>query len=230
MWNGTENQITLVFIRHGMTQANKEHRYLGKTEEGLSEEGVTELRKAKAAGRYPQVECVYSSPMQRCLETAELLYPGRTPEIIPEWEEIDFGIFEGKNYAELNGDPRYQAWIDSNGTLPFPEGESREEFMLRCEKGFERMLQKLVCAPGEAAWDEEGIRVVEGKLSEECRTAERTVAVIVHGGTIMSLLSRYYGGEYFDYQVTNGGGYLCKAVNLGKIADSEMKITEIEKL
>ena len=49
--------------------------------------------------------------MQRCLETAGILYPGKTPIVIPEWREIDFGDFEGKNAGELQGDPRYQAWI-----------------------------------------------------------------------------------------------------------------------
>ena len=56
---------------------------------------------------------------------------------------MDFGVFEGKNYLELQGDKRYQEWIDSNGTLPFPEGESREEFISRCDKGFRRMIEKL---------------------------------------------------------------------------------------
>ena len=53
---------------------------------------------------------------------------------------MDFGEFEGKNYIELQKDPNYQAWIDSNGTLPFPGGESREAFIKRCEQGFYRML------------------------------------------------------------------------------------------
>ena len=32
---------------------------------------------------------------------------------------------------------------------------------------------------------------------------------IVHGGTIMSVLSSLCGGDYFDYQVKNGEGYEC---------------------
>ena len=39
MWNRSENQIKLVMIRHGATPSNKEHRYLGRTDEGLSIEG-----------------------------------------------------------------------------------------------------------------------------------------------------------------------------------------------
>ena len=73
-----------------------------------------------------QTEIVFTSPMQRCRESAQILFPDREKIEIPEWKEMNFGAFEGKNYEQLNGNPQYQAWIDSNGTLPFPEGESRD--------------------------------------------------------------------------------------------------------
>ncbi len=192
MWNWSENKIRLALIRHGGTKANKEHRYLGKTDESLSVEGIGELQKAKLARRYPNIDYVFSSPMKRCLETAEVLYPDREAFVIPEWEEMDFGDFEGKNYIELQGDTRYQEWIDSNGTLAFPKGESREHFIRRCEQGFYRMLTQL------------------SALFNEKRERAVTIGLIVHGGTIMALLSSFYGGEYFDYQVANGKGYCCE--------------------
>lgn len=218
MRNGTENQIKLVMIRHGATRSNKERRYLGKTEETLCEEAEAGLRKAVEAGIYPEVNRLFSSPMKRCLETAEILYPDSEPLVIPEWEEIDFGVFEGKNYGDLQGDARYQAWIDSGGTMPFPEGESREEFMLRCERGFEKMLELLTREY------EEGEARGNAQMRETGK--EFTVGMIVHGGTIMSLLSRYHGGEYFDYQVPNGSGYSCVL----KRDWAELKITECRRL
>ena len=78
-----------------------------------------------------QPEIVFMSPMQRCRESAQILFPDREKIEIPEWKEMNFGAFEGKNYEQLNGNPQYQAWIDSNGTLPFPEGESQAEFIDR---------------------------------------------------------------------------------------------------
>ncbi len=196
MWNWSENQINLLLIRHGATKANKEHRYLGKTDESLSIEGIEELQREKNADGYPDIDVLFSSPMKRCLETAGILYPGKDAIIVPEWEEMDFGAFEGNNYMDLKGDKQYQEWIDSNGTLPFPEGESREDFNVRCEKGFHRMLREL-----QALYS-----------GDNCKDLNRVITVgsIVHGGTIMSLLSRLYGGEYFDYQVANGKWYLCK--------------------
>ena len=120
MRNRTEIKVTLSLLRHGATPANREHRYLGKTDEALSEEGRAELLLKK---KEIPAELLLVSPMLRCRQTAEILFPGRAQVQIPEWTEMDFGRFEGKNYRELNGDPDYQAWIDSGGTLPFPGGE-----------------------------------------------------------------------------------------------------------
>ena len=97
MRNRTEAQVTLVLIRHGATQANEERRYLGRTEEGLSPQGRAALKKDRARQRYPRLTHLFASPMKRCLETAELLYPKLlypqlSPVVIPEWREMDFGL------------------------------------------------------------------------------------------------------------------------------------------
>lgn len=209
MRNRAENQITLVMIRHGATKSNLEHRYLGRTNEPLMEEGIQKLLHDKKQGRYPKVQYVFTSPMKRCLETAELLYPGNQVIKIPEWVEMDFGAFEGKNYIDLKEDERYQTWIDSNGTLPFPEGESREQFISRSGAGFFKMCEQLL------------------QIDDNQKTQEAyTVGIIVHGGTIMSILSSFYGGEYFDYQVSNGGGYVCTL----SVSSHGLKIADIMKI
>ena len=214
MWNRAEDQVTLVLIRHGETAANRERRYLGRTDEPLSREGFLALASYKEQKRYPDVDCLFSSPMKRCLETAKVIYPGLQPVIIPEWIEMDFGEFEYKNYLELKDDARYQAWIDSGGTLAFPGGESREAFVRRCERGFLRMCDVL------------------HRRTELCSEKAVRAGMIVHGGTIMALMSLHdcaksgtpEGSQnpvedesdasgkkgYFDYQVANGGGYVCR--------------------
>ena len=114
--------LKLILIRHGETQGNKLKRYIGKrTDEPLCPEAGNML----AQLAYPEVQAVYASPMIRCTQTAGILFPGKKLNIIDELAECDFGEFENKNYKELSGDPRYQAWIDSNGILAFPGGESK---------------------------------------------------------------------------------------------------------
>ena len=169
-----------VLIRHGQTQGNREHRYTGcRTDEPLCPQGI-EMLKAKA---HPAVRRVFVSPMKRCIETAEVLYPGVPAEVIADFRECDFGEFENRNYAELNGRTDYQAWIDSGGEMPFPGGESRAEFAARCVRAFDELVVR--------------------KLQEDC-------AIIAHGGTIMAIMEKHArpAGDYYDFQVKNGGGYI----------------------
>ena len=213
MRNRSENQIELYLIRHGATKANREHRYLGRTEEPLSEEGREALKAFQKKGIYPDpasLQALFVSPMERCRETAELLFGDCEQHMIPEFREMDFGLFEGKNYQDLRGNAQYQAWIDSNGTLPFPKGESREDFIARCRRGFEEMLR---------------IVTAEGISRNEER---KNIAAVVHGGTIMAVCSSFTDGEYFDFQIGNGEGYRCK-VTVGQ-SSGEIQINELCKL
>lgn len=173
--------MTIYLIRHSITEGNRRKRYIGRTDEPLCTQGVKLLE-----GRtYPRVDKVYASPMKRCLQTAGIIYPDMRPLVIEELAECDFGLFENKNYQELSGYPYYQQWVDSNGTLPFPQGESKEAFTKRSLRGFDKVLEDMR------------------------ETQKETAALIVHGGTIMSIMDAYAcpKGSYFEFQVGNGEGY-----------------------
>lgn len=188
MWTRTaaEMTITLYIIRHGATKSNKRHAYLGNTNEPLSNEGGEQIIFYNEAGRYPKEKDnlrIFSSPMLRCLQTKDILYPDTRAILLPEWKEIDFGRFEEKNYQDLNGDPDYQRWIDSGGVTAFPGGESRDEFVKRSMAGLEWCIECM----------------------EDYK--QKSAVCIVHGGTIMAIMSSLTGGDYYDYQVKNGQGY-----------------------
>ena len=221
--------MVVILIRHGKTAGNEEHRYIGRTDLPLSEKGRAELKELWPHGI--AADAVFASPMRRCLETAAYLTEaGICPEssgnskpvndlpkdsgrpenmdnclssdhrmdahVIDGWREIDFGLWEGRTWQELSGDPGYQAWIDSGGKLAFPGGESREEFVRRTMAG----------------WD---------IFMEECRKRDvRTALCVVHGGTVMAIMSSIAGGNYYDYRVgcghgfvwDNGDVYLCPII------------------
>ena len=117
-----------------------------------------------------------------CPEGIEVL---RKMNIIDELAECDFGEFENKNYQELDGNEHYQSWIDSGGLLPFPGGESREEFKRRNVTGFQK--------------------AVNGCL----RNGISLAALVVHGGTIMNVMEEYADEDrsFYDWHVQNGKGY-----------------------
>ncbi len=185
----------LILIRHGKTAGNLLGRYIGsRTDEPLCDEG----REGLAGKQLPEVERLYVSPMKRCVETAEILWPGfdrKKMQKVTDLRECDFGDFENKNYKELSGNGDYQAWIDSNGTLPFPNGESMDAFKSRCLEAFARIVEDVSGA--EQEW------IASGK------TGIFRAGIVVHGGTIMAILEQYGypKAAYFDYQVKNGCGY-----------------------
>ena len=150
---------------------------------------------------YKDSPCPFPVFPLKFLYRYDSIYPELEPVCIPEWKEIDFGAFEGKNYQELKEDKRYQEWIDKNGALPFPQGESRESFIRRCEKGFQRMLKEIA--------EMKKYSMDMGNNEIEGRRGKKTIGMIVHGGTIMALLSQYGDEDYFDYQTANGRGYIC---------------------
>jgi alpha-ribazole phosphatase len=188
----------LFLVRHSKTAGNTLGRYIGsRTDESLCQEGIDLLTGRK----YPEVSAVFASPMKRCVETAELIWPEFSGQIHlePELRECDFGDFENKNYRELNGDPDYQAWIDSGGTLPFPHGESTDGFKQRCQLAFAKLVDK--------------VKAMEAQQMPGSTEPFRA-ACVVHGGTIMAILEKYGSPkrDYFDYQVKNGCGYLLTSV------------------
>ena len=100
--------MQIVFIRHSMTAGNLERRYIGcRTDEPLCEAGIS-LAQQKAAEirpAFPMPEVVLTSPMRRCIQTAEILFPdtpretsatsetlkGRTMRNCPEIRRIRLG-------------------------------------------------------------------------------------------------------------------------------------------
>ena len=100
--------MKIVLIRHGATAGNIKKRYIGITDEDLCASGIESIHNNIKAGYYQGVQAVYVSPMKRCRQTAELIYPEYKQHIVPDFRECDFGIFEGKNYKELSGNEQYQ--------------------------------------------------------------------------------------------------------------------------
>lgn len=172
--------MRIVLIRHFKTPGNLQGNYIGITDEEI----ITPIPFEKKTA-YPKVERIYVSPLKRCIQTAQLIYPGQSIRTQEALRECDFGRFEGKNYQELSSEPAYQEWIDCMGMIPFPEGEDPLRFRARCGQGF------LEC------------------VEESIKHKIASVAFVVHGGTIMSIMEAFDSKQkgFYDYQVKNGQGF-----------------------
>lgn len=176
--------MKVIIIRHGKTQSNIERRYMGcRTDEDLLDSETGTLKNLAAI--YDD-SVIISSPMKRSLQTAHIFFPGKEILVSDGLREMDFGNFEGKNYLELNGDRDYQIWVDSGCTSKIPGGESMDSFIKRTMTGF-----------GEA------VRTAMDKKAE-------TLCIVAHGGSIMSVMSCLFGGNFYDYYTQNGDGYIFR--------------------
>ena len=234
-----EKQARILLVRHGMTQGNKEHRYVGTTDEGLLPESVEQLHdmqefwckhafmkdktgvlydreKSEPVGNPAANPCeaceknvadnltVYVSPYLRAKQTADILFPGAKQVEIAEFAECRFGAFEYKNYAELNGNPDYQCFIDSGGTTAFPGGESKAEFTDRVMRGFEKVFVDV-----ESREEQKRLRCdISSRIEMAHTSLSDTIIIVAHGGTIMALLDQLSEPhkDYFDWQVKPGEG------------------------
>ena len=180
--------MKVYLIRHGMTPGNLLHQYVGgRTDQPLSEEGKKTLQELKDSGIYPETESVFVSPMKRCAETAQILFPDAEQIIVEGLKEMDFGVFEGRNYRELTGRQDYQAWVDGGCLGPCPGGEDKAGFCRRVRDAFDRLMEENAASPA--------------------------LTMVAHGGTLMAILEGYGrpARGYFDWHCPCGSGFRLSA-------------------
>src|SRR5699024_871272 len=175
--------LVVSLLRHGLTIANEKRAYIGWTDSPLSDEGKSKLQ----AKNYPQgsEQLLFSSPLQRCLATANILFPEQKTHVIEELKEMNFGAWEGKTYDELKNRPSYRQWLDDIFTEPIEAGESYSQFSNRIADGLEKVYE----------------RAIDKQVNH--------LAIVTHGGVIRLILHRLFPEEkaFFDWEIPYGAGY-----------------------
>ena len=175
--------MEFVLIRHSLTPGNLENQYVGSTDQPLAPEGEALARERRE--RMTEVDGLWVSPLMRCRQTAELLFPGMEQHIVPDLQECDFGDYECKTWEELKDEEIYRAWIGGDMTVTFPHGESMEHFIARCRRGIQTVAQ-------------------EAKAMGLQRPA-----IVAHGGTWLVVMGTFGRPErkLYDWQMKNCGGF-----------------------
>jgi len=159
---------TLLLIRHGHTD------WIGKALAGhtpgvgLSDDGLQQAEKLAHRLRHLSIRAVYSSPLQRTLETAEPLARelGLDVQPRPRLIEVDFGAWTGKTMTELEADALWKRFNTLRSATRAPGGD----LMLDVQS---RMVDEL-----------EELR---------CRHAGETIALVSHQDAIKAALAHYAG-------------------------------------
>ena len=173
------------FIRHGACEETRRGEYVGTKDVSLSEEGIRELKELDEAFEYPGTAVLFTSPLKRCLETCEIIYPAIKPIVINELRECSFGEWEGRTAESLSGSEEFKKWLAGDTSVKPPKGESGADFTRRVCNIFQS--------------------IVDGLIS----TGNTDAVIVTHGGVIMTLLS-VYGlpqAKPFEWAVEDGCGY-----------------------
>ncbi len=174
----------MLFVRHGQSTWNSEHRIQGQLDPPLSEEG---RRQAERVGRRlarRRLAGFYSSDLKRAFETAQAIRAttGLEPEPMPGLREIYLGEWEGLRTEEVA--QRYPEiwakWSFEGGDWDIvPGGEGAALFEKRVAAAVDAILE---------------------------RHQHGDVLVVTHGGVIQMTLNRVVGRAsrgLFPFKIQN---------------------------
>jgi probable phosphoglycerate mutase len=153
--------LTIVFVRHGVTDLTTTHRLSGSGVPGPGLNAAGKVQAAKAADavyrigrdtweRVPKVTRVLASPMVRTQETAQAIGRrlGLTVETEDRLREVDFGTWEGltaEEAIERDGDAILR-WQDAS--VRPPGGESIADVAARGRALLEDLARRHAETPG----------------------------------------------------------------------------------
>ena len=136
----------LIWVRHGVTLANQQKRYIGQLDLPLANEGRRQAQRLAAHLRDWPLDAVYASDLQRCLETAEIIcqyHPHLVVCPAAELRELSFGEWEGRTYEQLSAETEaaVMRFYDDPWSCKPPGGESAAELFARLERFLQRLIR-----------------------------------------------------------------------------------------
>ena len=110
----------IYIIRHGKTELNKAKVLQGRSNFPLNEEGILQAREAAELLGDVSFSRVFSSPLTRAVQTAEILAPHIKPVIDERLIEMDYGPYEGADLTHLP--PEILTFFSDFVHNPAPDG------------------------------------------------------------------------------------------------------------
>jgi broad specificity phosphatase PhoE len=168
---------TILLARHGETDWNREGRFQGHADPPLNRTGLDQTVELSVALMAEELAAIYSSPLRRALETAEVIAASRglEPVTVDGLREVDVGSWSGLTRAEIEQrfPEQYLRWLDYG--QGWEDGETYEE-----------MGKRAVAALLELAAAHEGKRVL----------------AVTHGGPIRAAFAFAAGTSHAEARRT----------------------------
>jgi probable phosphoglycerate mutase len=137
----------IYLVRHGETQWNLTHRFQGRTDVPLNQEGRNQPRALALTLKDQPLMAIYSSPLVRAVETARFIKEFHPSTPLFEEEgliEMDLGEFDGMEaaYWFAHYQDFIKAWRSAPGCLKMPGGESLQEVQMRAMETLRRIAKR----------------------------------------------------------------------------------------
>jgi len=206
----------LVLLRHGESVWNKENRFTGWTDVGLSEKGVQEAHEAAQSlneGGY-SFDVAYTSVLRRAIQTLWIVLEDMDLMWIPEhrhWRlnERHYGALQGLNKKETaaeHGDEQVRIWRRSYD-IPPPPLEPDDERHPRHDPRYSLLPSDLV--PATECLKDVVVRMLpywHDVIVPDLR-AGRVPLVVAHGNSLRALvkhLDQVSDAEIIDLNIPTG--------------------------
>jgi len=159
---------TLIFVRHGQSEANTEKYFAGHLDAPLTMLGHTQaLRMADFLKGYP-ISAIYASDLSRAMDTARPIKDHFGLSIVPDrrLREVHAGEWQKKDFAYLKQNTLYQLWRTGADSVAPLGGESIRALFDRVDTAISEIATN---HPGE------------------------TVAIVTHATPIRVLKTKWFG-------------------------------------
>ena len=164
---------TILLARHGETDWNRDGRFQGQADPPLNEHGREQARKLAERLSAQRFAALYTSPLRRARETAEIVAGrlGLAVEPVDDLQEIHVGSWSGLTRDEVQGrfPAAYARWLTF--AAGWDDGET---------------------------YDELTRRVVAAVLGVARRHPGERILIVTHGGPIRALLAAAEGLTYAE--------------------------------
>ncbi|HHX88107.1 MAG TPA: histidine phosphatase family protein [Firmicutes bacterium] len=194
---------TIILIRHGETEWNKEKIFRGHKDVPLNGRGQGQARDTARALTGFKIDEVYSSPLSRAMMTAREIAAGHDLPVFPResFIDIDFGVWEGLSLKEIQQKyPReYRSWVETPHLWKASGGETLLEVR---ERSWKELLQLIREVSGETLVVVTHRVVLKMLLMAVLGMGDNQFWMLQQGPCALNVI-KYWGGRGFTVECLN---------------------------
>jgi phosphoserine phosphatase len=137
----------IVLVRHGHVEGISPERFRGRRDVDLSELGVSQARAtAQRIATEWRPRWIYSSPLKRCIQTAEPVATvcNIASTVLEDLNDVDYGDWEWHTYGEVRAQwpDLFERWFRAPHLVRFPNGDSLQDLVARVSNVLRLVLER----------------------------------------------------------------------------------------